>query len=67
MNGPEGPSERHAHMGKGLLVGAIAGAGFWAANEFIPTTKSNMLDQLINVAAAAIVGAGAAHFLMHRK
>lgn len=52
-------------MEKGFLVGAIAGAGFWASNQFVPTTKSEIADQLINVAVAGVVGMLAGK-LLHR-
>jgi hypothetical protein len=50
-------------MKKGLFVGALAGAAFWGANEFIPTTKSDITDNLINLAVAAVVGMVAGKFL----
>jgi len=51
---------------KAFAVGAIAGAGYLLSDSFLPTTKSNTLDKVINLAVAGIVGATAIHFLHKR-
>jgi hypothetical protein len=57
-------------MMRAFAVGAIAGAGYMLADQFIPSTsgatKSGLLDKVINLAVAGVFGATAIHFLHKR-
>jgi hypothetical protein len=53
-------------MYRAFAVGVIAGAGYVLADNYIPSVKSTMLDQVINLAVAGVFGAAAIHYLHKR-
>jgi len=50
-------------MVRAFAVGAIAGAGYLLADNFVPSTKMSVADKAINLAVAGIFGVAAIHFL----